>query len=125
MTTAPEAWGVAHSLLPAISEHNKVTGYMSFYKREPKLYRAGFALDAQPKQLPEGIAYTKFAGGKYGRFVMTGPYSNLGEASGRVWSKVSEKAVQLRDDFAIEHYVNDPRVTPEDQLVTEILVPAA
>lgn len=28
------------------------------------------------------------------------------------------------DDFAIENYVNDPRVTPADRLVTEILIPA-
>jgi len=29
----------------------------------------------------------------------------------------------MRDDFCIEHYVTDPRVTPEDQLVTHILIP--
>jgi effector-binding domain-containing protein len=36
-----------------------------------------------------------------------------------------ETNIALRDDFAIEHYVNDPRITPEDELVTEILVPTA
>jgi effector-binding domain-containing protein len=29
----------------------------------------------------------------------------------------------VRDDFAIENYMNDPRVTPEDQLITHILIP--
>jgi predicted transcriptional regulator YdeE len=125
MTAAPEAWQTAHSQLPSISELNKITGYMSLYKMGPKIYRAGFALEAPPKELPEGLSYAKFAGGKYSRFVMTGPYSNLPEASGRVWKIVSEKNIPLRDDFAIEHYVNDPNITPADRLVTEILVPTA
>jgi effector-binding domain-containing protein len=36
-----------------------------------------------------------------------------------------EKQIHLRDDFAIENYTNDPKTTPEEQLVTEILVPTA
>ena len=31
----------------------------------------------------------------------------------------------LRDDYNVENYLNDPRVTPEDQLVTEIMFPVA
>jgi effector-binding domain-containing protein len=56
---------------------------------------------------------------------LTGPYSGLPEASGRVWAMVSEKKIELRDDYAIENYLNDPKTTPEEQLITEILVPAA
>ncbi len=120
---APEAWQSAHSLLPQIKEHNHVAGYMSLYKTNPNVYRAGFTLDAPPKQLPASFEYTAFAGGKYSRFVLTGPYDNLPEASGRVLAIVAEKAISVRDDFNIENYVNDPNVTPADQLVTEILVP--
>jgi effector-binding domain-containing protein len=29
----------------------------------------------------------------------------------------------MRDDFAIENYVNDPRVTPPEQLITHIMIP--
>jgi DNA gyrase inhibitor GyrI len=54
-----------------------------------------------------------------------GPYTLLPEASGEVWDTVAAKKMALRDDFAIENYVNDPRVTPEDRLITEILVPTA
>jgi DNA gyrase inhibitor GyrI len=42
-----------------------------------------------------------------------------------VWNAVSEKGISVRDDFAIENYTNDPRVTPEDRLITEIMVPTA
>jgi len=122
---APEAWGEAHKLVPALSEHNKITGYMSLYKMGPEVYRAGFALAEPPQKLPQGLGYEKFHGGKYGRFVLTGPYSQLPEASGSAWKAVGEKKLPLRDDYAIENYVNDPRVTPEDELRTEILLPLA
>jgi DNA gyrase inhibitor GyrI len=122
---APQAWCEAHTLVPALSEHNKITGYLSLYKMEPQVYRAGFALAAPPEKLPDGLSYEKFSGGKYGRFVLTGPYTQLPEASGRAWNAVADKKLPMRDDFAIENYVNDPRVTPEDQLRTEILLPLA
>jgi DNA gyrase inhibitor GyrI len=64
-------------------------------------------------------------GGKYSRFVLTGAYSHLPEASGRVWSIVAEKQIQVRDDFAVENYLSDPKTTPEEKLITEILIPTA
>ena len=121
--TAPKAWQELHPLAPKISETNKITGYMSLYKAGPKIYRAGLALAAEPKNLPANLKYEKFKGGKYSRFVLTGSYANLPEASGRVFEIVAEKKIQMRDDFCIENYANDPRVTPEDQLVTQIFIP--
>lgn len=123
--TAGQAWQDLQQLVPAISEHNKITGFMSLYKRGPQIYRAGVSLEGEPKELPENLKYEKFSGGKYSRFVLTGPYSNLPEASGRVFEIVSEKKIQVRDDYCIENYVNDPKTTPEEQLVTEILIPTA
>lgn len=125
MQTAPQAWQTAHSLVPQLTERNNITGYMSLYKMSQKVYRAGFALAAEPVGLPEGLQYERFSGGKYSRFVLTGPYSNLPQASGRVWQIAADKKIPQRDGFAIEHYANDPRITPEEQLVTEILVPTS
>jgi DNA gyrase inhibitor GyrI len=73
--------------------------------------------------LPKGLRYEKFDGGKYARFVLRGPYSDLPGASEQVWNIVAEKNVPVRNDYAIENYVNDPRNTPEEQLITHILVP--
>jgi effector-binding domain-containing protein len=123
--TAPQAWQNLHLLVPRISEHNQITGYMSLYKVGPQLYRAGVSVAAAPKNLPEGLEYTSFQGGRYSRFILTGPYSDLPEASCRVAGIVSDTKLPLRDDFYIENYVNDPRTTPEAQLTTEILIPTA
>ncbi len=124
MTNAGAAWNAAHSFVPALSERNKVVGYTSLYKMGPQVYRAGFALEAAPVDLPAGLSYELFPGGKYARFLLTGSYADLPQASGRVW-EIAKGSLELRDDFAIENYLNDPRVTPEGQLKTEILVPLA
>ncbi len=63
--TAQQAWQELHQLVPGISEHNKITGYMSLYKVGPKVYRAGVSLAAEPKNLSEKLTYEKFKGGKY------------------------------------------------------------
>ncbi|HEX4168928.1 MAG TPA: GyrI-like domain-containing protein [Bryobacteraceae bacterium] len=122
-STASQAWQDLHRLEPAISKHNQITGAMALYKIGPQIYRAGFLLAAPPQELPPDLQHTRFAGGQYTRFVMTGAYSNLPEASGRVWSIVAERRIPVRDDFAIENYVNNPKTTAEEQLITEILVP--
>jgi effector-binding domain-containing protein len=125
MKTAPQAWQDLQALKFLISESNRITGAMALYKMAPDTYRAGFILDAPAKALPRELSYEKFPGGKYSRFVLTGSYSNLPQASGRVWEYVSKNDIMLRADFAIENYANDPRATPEDELVTEILIPTA
>ena len=52
--TAPQAWQELHRLISGISEHNKITGYLSLYKVQPKIYRAGVSLAAEPVKLPCG-----------------------------------------------------------------------
>jgi effector-binding domain-containing protein len=125
MKIAPEAWQTAYSLASILAEHNQITGSMSLYKMNPNVYRAGFVLAAEPVKLPSGLEYERFAGGKYSRFVLTGSYSNLPAATGRVFEIVAKSNIMLRSEFNIEHYANDARTTPEEQLITEILVPTA
>jgi effector-binding domain-containing protein len=123
-TNASAAWGEAHALIPELVKHNRITGFISLYKMNTQVYRAGFALEAPPSQLPNGLKYELFAGGPYAKFVLTGPYSQLGQATTRVLQLVQEKQIAVRDDYYIENYVNDPRVTPEPELITEILIPS-
>lgn len=123
--TAPQAWQQLHARIPEIGALNQITAYFSLYKMDQQIYRAGVAVAARPDDIPIGLHYEHFKGGNYLRFVLTGSYANLPEASGRVWHIVREKKLPLRNDFNIEHYVNDPKTTPEDQLITEILFPVA
>jgi predicted transcriptional regulator YdeE len=125
MSIAPQAWQELHRNMPELAAKNQVGGFMSLYNGGAGIYRAGVSLAAPPVELPAALQYEKFSGGKYSRFVLTGPYSDLPQASGRVWQLASEKQIPVREDFAIESYVNDPRTTAEAELITEILVPTA
>ncbi len=122
---APECWQAMHKLIPSISACNTVEKYFSLYNCEVHIYRAGVSLAAAPKNLPEGIRYEKVPGGKYHLFTLTGPFSQLPDATGRAFEIIAEKKIPIRDGFNIEHYVTDPRVTPEAELITEIMFPAA
>lgn len=125
MKIAPEAWQLAHGLRPLLAENNQITGHMSLYKTNPNVYRAGFVVTEPPVKLPSGLTYEIFEGGQYSKFVLTGPFSDLPAATGRVFEIVSKTNMMLRMDFCIENYVTDPRTTPESKLITEILVPGA
>jgi predicted transcriptional regulator YdeE len=121
--TARKAWQDLHSELSKL-QGVKLTGFMSLYKIEPQMiYRAGVVVDKKPENLPHGFSYCLFEGGKYDKFVLTGSYAQLPEACGKVFNKVKEMNVNVRKDFYIENYVNDPKSTPEEKLVTEIMIP--
>jgi effector-binding domain-containing protein len=122
---APEAWQTAIGLVPKLAEKNQIDWRMSLYKTNPNVYRAGFVVAEKPKGMPAGLDYELFGGGKYSRFVLTGPYSELPAATSRVFEIVAQRGIPLRTDFCIESYVNDPRTTAEENLITEILVPTA
>lgn len=122
---APQAWQEFHHFMPTLQAQYKVTGAISLYKCAGEIYRAGYTLASAPStDLPAGLRYEKFPGGKYVRFVLTGSYAQLGPATGRAGELVAEQGIPLREGFSIENYVNDPRQTPEDNLITEILFPA-
>jgi DNA gyrase inhibitor GyrI len=123
--TAQQAWQELHRLLPQVPKENQIQKYFALYKVPQQIYRAGVSLAAPPKNLPSGLSYELFDGGKYSKFVLTGSWSNLPQASGKVFEMVSQQKIPVRDDFNIEHYLNKPDSTPEDQLITEILIPTA
>jgi predicted transcriptional regulator YdeE len=125
MQNARQAWQELHTFAGDLSKYNQITGAFALYKMGPQIYRAGFRISREPIDLPAGLAYVKFEGGKFARFVVKGSYSQLPDASGRAWSEFGKSGLPARDSFAVENYLNAPGTTPEDQLITEILIPTA
>lgn len=125
MQTAQAAWQQVHTFAAALGASNQITGAFSMYKMGPPTYRAGFRIAAAPVELPAGLTYLKFEGGKFARYVVKGPYSQLPGATGRAWEEFGKSGLPGREAFAVENYANDPASTPEDQLITEILMPIA
>lgn len=124
MQAAPAAWQELHQQGEFINSIEGVKTYTSLYQVEPEMiYRAGIFLAGKPKIIPPRFSYLFFDGGTYLRFELKGSYAQLPQACGRVFEIVEKNKVPVRKGFFIENYVNDPRVTPEPDLITEILVP--
>jgi AraC family transcriptional regulator len=90
---------------------------------EALIYQAGVTLKSAPSKLSKGLQYKPIKGGKYARFLLTGPYSHVWIAFNQIFKTLAAADVRLRQEYCIENYLNDPQVTPEDKLLTELLVP--
>jgi DNA gyrase inhibitor GyrI len=126
---APPLWNELHPLLGRIDpgEIREYLGVSGVDKSKPgedaMVYQAGVALAHEADKLPAGMQRRSIKAGKYARFVLTGPYAHIGTAFKHIFKTLEEKQVALRPEFCIENYLNDPRVTPENELKTELLVP--
>jgi AraC family transcriptional regulator len=128
---APPLWS---NLIPLIQQldQQQIREYLGLsgidktqVGEETMIYQAGVALGSQPGKLPDGMRHRTIERGNYAKFVLVGPYSQIWMAFDKIFKTLAERKVALRPEFCIENYVNDPRVTPEDKLQTELLVPIA
>jgi len=126
---APPLW---NDLLPLLGklDQQQVREYLGLSGidknrtgEDTMIYQAGVALAEEPKKLLDGMQHRAIKAGKYASFRLTGPYSHIWMAFDRIFKTLSEKRVTLRPEFCVENYLNDPRVTPEDRLQTQLLVP--
>jgi AraC family transcriptional regulator len=129
---APPAWEEFSRLLGSQVRPDEIKGMLGLSTidknkkgEEAMVYQAGVGVAAKPAPIPKGLQYKKIDAGKYARFLLTGAYSQISPAFSQVFRALSEDSVTLREDYCVENYLNDPRNTPEEQLLTEILVPVA
>ncbi|HWU43522.1 MAG TPA: GyrI-like domain-containing protein [Bdellovibrio sp.] len=132
METAPAAWHEMYPLTHGKIEQNKVVATMALCAIEKDkqghdimIYEAGLGLSEEPRNIPKGLQYKKVRSGQYARFVLTGSYSQLSRAWPEAFRILEQEKIKIRKDFAIENYLNDASVTPEEKLLTEILIPVA
>jgi len=128
---APPLWNDLMPLLPPLNQQQirEYLGVSGIDKSKPgeesMIYQAGVACGEKPEKLFNGLQHRAIKPGKYARFLLTGPYSQIWPAFDRIFQTLADKKVELRPEFCIENYLNDPRCTPEQQLQTELLVPIA
>lgn len=127
---APPTWNEMFPLVFSQVEQSQITEFLGLSTidktklgEEAMIYEAGVAVKAAPDKTLKGLQYKKIKSGKYARFLLTGPYSQVWIAFTQIFKQLAEDKVQLRPEFCIENYLNDPKETPEDKLLTELLVP--
>jgi effector-binding domain-containing protein len=86
-------------------------------------FQAAVPITESFKNPPRGdIAVGKTPPGKAFKFVHRGPYSAMDDTYEAITNFLDEKGIDAKDLF-IEEYVTDPRTTPEEKLVINVLVP--
>ena len=60
---------------------------------------------------------------EYAKFILTGPYPGVWPAFEKIFQILGDKKIALRDGACIENYISNPETTPENELITELLVP--
>ncbi len=127
---APPTWNEMFPLVFGQVDQKKIVEYLGLSTidktkmgEEAMIYEAGVALNTAPDKILKGLEYKKIKSGKYAKFLLIGPYAQIWIAFGQIFKTLAENKVQLRQEFCIENYINDPKETPEDKLQTELLIP--
>lgn len=87
------------------------------------IYEAGVVITEDLKKVPKGLQSTKIPAGRYAQFTLIGPYHLVWPAFEQIFKILGDLKIELRKGPCIENYLNDPKITPEDKLVTQLLIP--
>ncbi len=127
---AMPAW---YDLIPNIDKNvdkSTIREYLGFSMINSKAsdesqmyYYAAVSFDEKPKSIPKGLEYKKMPGGKFAKFILTGPWTGVWPAFDKMFQILAEKKIELREGACIENYLSNPEIVPEAELVTELLIP--
>ena len=124
------AW---YELIPAVDKYvNKDTiqEYLGFSimnklanSEKQMQYLAAVSSKNTNISAPQGLISKKMPGGTYAKFTMVGPTHLVWPAFNLIFQLLTKKNITLRPGACIENYLSNPEVVPENELVTELLVP--
>ncbi len=124
----PQAWGRLQGWLAARGLHDEVEFAAGLCEKAPNeageiIYRAGVALRAAVAA-SDGVEIVVAPGGRYARHRHVGPYSGIAAAFQKLYRDWLPASGHQPDDRpTLDICRNDPRVTPEPELVTDLLLP--
>lgn len=95
------------------------------FNPETMTFRSGFSVTAEAADKASGdVKYDVTPSGKVLHFQHVGPYSKLRDSYGLMMAHAEREGLKIGAP-TWEVYVNDPAVTPEDELLTDVFVSLA
>ena len=71
----------------------------------------------------KGLTKEVIPASKYAKFLLKGSYEGIWYAFDKAFKHVDESDFEFTGGPSLEVYLNDPSQTPEEELLTEILIP--
>ena len=126
--TAPGVWERLFASVDLAAHTTDTTEFLGLSRVEDRVgksprnvYHAAFTVE-EALEIP-GCETVPVQGGHYLRWVLKGPHRNIWPAFHRVLRLANESTHALREAPCLEIYLNNPAMTPEPELLTELLVP--
>lgn len=126
---APVAWQkFLQILVPANQDVSQSeflgVSYIETIKQSAKhVYKVALSCPENKKLEFSNLKKETLPEGKYLKFTLKGSYQGVWPAFDRIYKYISENGLELAEGPCLENYINDPNVTPEKDLLTELLVP--
>lgn len=126
---APKAWEKFLPIFNAIDEdfnHSEFFGVGSMNKSESSTvcsYKAAFSLPTNPNFQIKELIKEELPDMKYACFLLTGSHENVWLAFEKAFEYIVKSDFELEDSPCLENYLDDPSITPQSELRTEILIP--
>jgi len=87
------------------------------------LYKAAISIPTNKDAIVSGLTKEDIPSSKYAKFILKGSYDGIWIAFDKAFKFVNESEYEIGEAPSLELYLNDPSVTPESELLTEILIP--
>ena len=121
--TMHKAYGAIVQHLEEIGEQPESPAYAAYYNIDMQNLDVEIGFPVSKKlQGKNDIKSRKIPAGQYASCVFTGPYSDIEPAYNALSQWIKENGYEVTG-IAYELYLNDPDVTPPNELKTEILFP--
>ncbi|MFG1593585.1 GyrI-like domain-containing protein [Halobacteriovorax sp. CON-3] len=86
-------------------------------------YQAAISLPTNESAIIPKLTRSEIPASKYAKFLLKGSYDGIWFAFDKAFKFINEGDYEIGDAPCLEVYLNDPSITPEDELMTEILIP--
>ncbi len=86
-------------------------------------YRAAISLPTNENAEISELVREVIPESRYARFILKGPYEGVWFAFDKAFKAINEGEYEFGNSPCLENYLNDPEVTPPEELITEILIP--
>ena len=123
---APDIWQKFLKVLEVEKQDVSQSEFMGVgFINEDKhcVYRAAVSEKEGHEMKFDGLVKCQLPETKYAKFLLKGSFDQIWPAVNKAFELVDQSQYEFTKEPCLENYLNDPAITPEEDLLTEILIP--